>query len=239
MKASKSTPALHILEGALFVADAHYPHHGRDFLDLLQKLENGEITPPQLFLMGDNFDLLFGCNQLIQTYNSEAIALLQGLSQRLEIYCFEGNHDFLLKDIFPNINVFSRGQQPVIFAIGSKRVGLAHGDKFQLGWRYELYTKVVRSCMTIKLLRPLERWIIADQLRRLKAKDICRTIEHFEQRTVEILQHYDSGIDLVIEGHYHQAKKFGKYISLPSLACQKAVGVVRAECIDFVPLEAL
>ncbi len=227
-----------IKEGALFVADSHYPHHGRDFIELLHKLDKGETVTPQLFLMGDNFDLLFGCNRLIQKHNGDAVALLQRLSVKVDIYYFEGNHDFLLKNIFPNIKVYPREQQPAIWLLGSKSVGLAHGDRYCLGWRYELYTKIVRSCTIIKLLRPFERWIIPSQLSRLTAKSICHTMEHFEERAAEILKHYD-GIDLVIEGHYHQAKKFGRYISLPSLACQKAVGVVRGEGIDFVPLEAL
>ena len=46
---------IEIKEGALFVADAHYPHHGDEFMQLLHKLENGEMTTPQLFLMGDIF----------------------------------------------------------------------------------------------------------------------------------------------------------------------------------------
>ena len=58
-----------IKEQALFIADSHYPHHGDAFLDLLKKLERGEIETPQLFLMGDNFDLLFGHNDYIQTFS--------------------------------------------------------------------------------------------------------------------------------------------------------------------------
>jgi len=49
-----------IKENAIFIADSHYPHHGDDFLTLLKKLDNKEIETQQLFLMGDNFDLLFG-----------------------------------------------------------------------------------------------------------------------------------------------------------------------------------
>ncbi|RUM72514.1 MAG: UDP-2,3-diacylglucosamine diphosphatase, partial [Sulfurovum sp.] len=49
---------IQIKENALFIADSHYPHHGDAFLVLLQKLEKKEIHTSQLFLLGDNFDLL-------------------------------------------------------------------------------------------------------------------------------------------------------------------------------------
>jgi len=41
---------------------------------------------------------------------------------------------------------------------------------------------------------------------------------------------------VVIEGHFHQAKVFGKYISLPSLACQGQVAVVKEGEIEFIKL---
>ena len=55
-----------IQENAIFIADSHYPHHGDDFLALLKKLENKEIVTQQIFLVGDNFDLLFGYNEYIE-----------------------------------------------------------------------------------------------------------------------------------------------------------------------------
>ena len=79
---------IEIQENAIFIADSHYPHHGDTFLDLLKKLESGEVQTSQLFLMGDNFDLLFGYNDYIQTYANEAITLLQTLSKQIEIHYF-------------------------------------------------------------------------------------------------------------------------------------------------------
>ena len=61
-------------------------------------------------------------------------------------------------------------------------------------------------------------------------------MKHFEVRAGEIADSYKD-IDLVIEGHYHQAKVIGKYISLPSLACQKQVGVARGGKLMFESLK--
>jgi len=224
-----------IKEGALFIADSHYPHHGDDFLRILQRIERGEIEVPQLFLMGDNFDLLFGYNDYIRTFSQEAITLLQKLSQTIEIHYFEGNHDFCLGDIFTNINVYPREKQPVYFSYGSKRVGISHGDRFATGVGYDLYCKILRNRLTLTLLRPWQKSIIDHRLAKLSHKEICHDFKDFEVYAAQIVKYYED-VDLVIEGHFHQARKIGKYISLPSLACQGQVGVARDGAIDFITL---
>ena len=224
-----------IKEQALFIADSHYPHHGDAFLELLKKLESGVLKTPQLFLMGDNFDLLFGHNDYIQTFSKEAIALLKTLSQKLDIYYLEGNHDFCLKDVFPDIHVYSREEQPVMFHLGEKKVAISHGDKYATGWGYDLYCKILRNKKTLTFLKPFEKAIIDHRMNKLSKKHICFTFHGFEKRVEKILENYTEA-DLVIEGHYHQCKTLGKYISLPSLACQGMVGVMEEGQMHFKTL---
>ena len=226
---------LAIKENALFIADSHYPHHGNDFLKILKKIEKKEIQTPQLFLMGDNFDLLFGHNEYIQTFSHEAIALLQKLSKTIEIHYFEGNHDFCLKDIFPKINIYTREEQPIDFILADKKVALSHGDKYATGFGYDLYCKLLRNQTTLYLLQPFEKYIIDDRMKKLSQKEICHTFHGFEKRVEAILTYYTE-VDLVIEGHFHQAKKIGKYISLPSLACQNMLAVVEEGEVVFKTL---
>jgi len=224
-----------IQENAIFIADSHYPHHGDAFLDLLKKLESGEVKTPQLFLMGDNFDLLFGHNDYIKTFSNEAIALLQKLSKKLEIHYFEGNHDFCLKELFPDMKVYSREEQPIMFTLGEKKVSISHGDKYVTGFGYDLYCSILRKKITLTLLRPFEKAIIDYGLKKLSKKNICHEFYKFEKRVEEILKYYIEA-DMVIEGHFHQAKVIDKYISLPSLACQGQVAVVRGREIEFIKL---
>ncbi|RRS29894.1 MAG: hypothetical protein P794_09640 [Epsilonproteobacteria bacterium (ex Lamellibrachia satsuma)] len=216
---------LEIKEKALFIADSHYPHHGNAFLELLKKLESGEVETSQLFLMGDNFDLLFGYNDYIQSFVKEAIELLHKLSKKIEIHYFEGNHDFCLKELFPNMQVYSREEQPVLFKLGDKKVAISHGDKYATGFAYDLYCKVLRNKTTLTLLKPFEKAIIDDRMKKLSKKNICHTFHSFEKRVKEILKHYNN-VDLVIEGHFHQSRIIGRYISLPSQACQGLVGII-------------
>jgi len=222
---------------ALFVADAHYPHHGSEFLALLKLLESGEIRTPQLFLMGDIFDLLFSCGDYIRSFSSEAIGILQRLSSKMEIHYFEGNHDFCLAKLFPAIQVYPRRVQPVAMELNGRKVMLAHGDRYDTGVGYEIYTFLLRSCRAMCLFLPLERMLIDPQIRRLKRKSICREFHGFEKKVARIVSAYPPDAELVIEGHFHQARKIGKYISLPSLACQKEIGIVRNGEIVFEKIE--
>jgi len=223
-ESSHNLPA--IKEGALFVADSHYPHHGDAFLKLLQKLLSGDVQTPQLFLMGDNFDLLFGYNAYIQTFSREAITVLQILSEKMEIHYFEGNHDFCLSPIFPDIHVYSRQIQPVYFQMQGKQVGISHGDRFVTGLGYNLYSTILRNKMMLRILKPFEKLIIDHRMHKLAQKHICRKYVGFEKRVEAILEHYQ-GADLVIEGHFHQARIIDRYVSLPSLACQKQIGIAK------------
>ncbi len=223
---------IEIQENALFIADSHYPHHGDDLLVLLQKIENGDIQTPQIFLMGDNFDLLFGYNDYIQTFSEAVISLLQRLSKIMEIHYFEGNHDFCLSEIFPDIHVYSREAQPVWFTLGHKKAALSHGDRYATGVGYGLYCKLLRNQRTLTLLKPWEYAIIDSRMHKLSKKNICHHFKGFEHRVEKILSHYKTA-DLVIEGHYHQAKRSGKYISLPSQACQHQIAVVEEGEIVF------
>ncbi|CUV65765.1 Putative metallophosphoesterase [Sulfurovum sp. enrichment culture clone C5] len=218
---------MEIQEGAIFIADAHYPHHGDEFLELLKDIKSGNIKTSQLFLMGDIFDLLFGYNDYIVTFTHEAISLLQELSKTMQIHYFEGNHDFCLKDVFPDMHLYSRDEQPITMKIGEKKVSLSHGDRYDAGFGYGVYCKLLRNKITLNILKPFEKKIINHQMSRLPTKIICRKMSNFEQKAEAIMSHYLEYLDMVIEGHFHQAVKIGKYISLPSLACQKMYAVVK------------
>jgi UDP-2,3-diacylglucosamine hydrolase len=214
-----------IEEKALFIADAHYPHYGDVFLKILEGLDSGELKTPQLFLMGDIFDLLFGYSEYIQTFSKKAINLLQKLSTSMEIYYLEGNHDFCLKSLFPNINIYSRAEQPVEFRLNGQTIYLAHGDLYETGLGYDLYSKLLRDKTTLTLLKTFEKQIVDYQINRLKTKKICSNFIGYESRFEKIRRHYPKDT-LIIEGHFHQGVVYKNYISLPSLACQGEVGVI-------------
>jgi len=228
-----------IKENALFIADAHYPHHDNEtFLTLLKEIHNQQIETPQLFLMGDIFDLLFGHNDYIKTFSEEAISLLQNISKTLEIIYLEGNHDFCLKELFPNIKVYIREEQPIHFQLNKQDVFLSHGDKYETGFGYDLYSKILRNKTLLIALRPFEKQIIDHRMKKLKVKKICGEFKGYQKRFDAIRGHYPKD-SLIIEGHFHQSLMHENYISLPSLACQNSVAIVKNGKIVFKKIDKL
>ncbi len=217
---------IQIEQGAIFIADAHHPNHGDTLFKLLKKIDKGEIKTTQLFLVGDIFDLLFGYNDYILKFSKDAIELLNILSLKIDIFYIEGNHDFCLDKIFPNIKVYSRDIQPVKFSLNGRDVYISHGDKYCVGTFYNFYSLILRSKIFLKFFRFIDRLIIDYQMNRLKKKSICFEFENFYKRLDRVLKNYPEDA-LIIEGHYHQKMIYKNYIALPSLACSKSIGVLR------------
>jgi UDP-2,3-diacylglucosamine hydrolase len=209
---------------AIFIADAHYPHHGNKLIELLTQIDNATIQTTQLILMGDIFDLMFGYNNYIKKYNQKVIDLITKISNNIEVIYLEGNHDFCLSDVFGNALVIPRDKQPLLAKYQNLTFALSHGDLYDTGVGYEIYSRVLRNKFTLNLLKPWQKSIIDDRMHKLSQKQICHDFIDFEAKINRILKHYKS-VDFIIEGHFHQAKKIDRYISLPSLVCQKQYGV--------------
>jgi UDP-2,3-diacylglucosamine hydrolase len=218
-----------LLPGAILVADAHCAPWRTPFLDFLRALEREEILTPQLVLMGDVFDLLFGPIDATHLLNAEGIALLNRLSRHIEIVYLEGNHDFLLTSLFPRIKVVPREQQPWVTTFEGKTIALSHGDA-GMGRGYDLYTFLIRSPRILAALRGVDRigggFIVRKLEKAMQGKVHCKTIEGFESLVSQRLKRQNlDGIDVLIEGHFHQNRSFDlpglHYINVAAFACNE------------------
>lgn len=216
---------LNIEEGAIFVADSHFNQKNKEFLFFLRKIQNKDITSPQLFLMGDIFDFVSGESRYFISQNIEVIELLNELSEKIQIVYLEGNHDYNLKSIFPNINVIKRENQPLLAKLkNDETVSLSHGDNF-INWKYDLYCKFIRNSFFLRFMNLIDiNFFISKKIEEtLLKKSICHKIKNFEHLVRKRVNNYTT--DIIIEGHYHQGKIFAindrKYINIPSLCCQK------------------
>jgi len=222
--------------GAILIADAHCAPWRTSFIDFLYALEAGEITTSQLILMGDVFDMLYGPIPRTYLYNTEGIALLNRLSEHLEIIYLEGNHDFLLEKLLPQVKVIRRQDQPLMMNYEGKKVALSHGDS-EMGWGYELYTSLIRNRCILAILRTIDtlgsgfivRWLEKE----MKRKIHCRPIEHFETLIQNRMSSLDvSSIDVLIEGHFHQNRAFQvnslDYINVGAFACNERYFTVQS-----------
>jgi UDP-2,3-diacylglucosamine hydrolase len=142
---------LSIKQGAIFVADSHFNEKNQEFLTLLEKIEKKEIETTQIFLMGDMIDFISSESRYFVKQNIEIIELLNKLSTTIEIIYLEGNHDYNLKSLFPNINVIKRENQPLFAKLGEKTVSLSHGDNF-INWKYDLYCNFIRNTIFLRVM---------------------------------------------------------------------------------------
>ena len=215
---------LSIKQGAIFVADSHFNQKNKELLIFLEKVESKEIVTTQLFLMGDMIDFISGESRYFIKQNSDVINLLNKLSNEIEIIYLEGNHDYNLTTIFPNINVIKRENQPLLAKFEDKTVALSHGDNF-INWKYDLYCKFIRNTIFLRFMNFIDvNFFISKKIEdSLVKKNICHKMRNFEEIVSRRVKNYDSNI--IIEGHYHQGNRYlideKLYINIPSLCCQK------------------
>jgi UDP-2,3-diacylglucosamine hydrolase len=235
--ANSSDATFELLEGALLISDAHYDNEHSELKYLLEAVFKQTIQTPQLLLMGDIFDLLFSPVTQTKIRNHEMITLINQISNKIEVLYFEGNHDYLLQNLFPNVKVFPLRSQPVLASYHDKKVYLSHGD-YAGTFGYRLYTFVIRSRLLLTFLNMInERYsnfIIKKLDNYLSKKDQCKRFEDFEIWMKKRFENIKLEVcDTFIEGHHHQNRSFKidkmSYINLGAFACNQRYYIVKSE----------
>ena len=221
------SPKLIIKEGALFVADAHDSSERTFFFDFLVHIN--ENPPPQLFLMGDMFDLLVGSVRYgVQKYQ-RYIDLIEEIGKRCEVYYFEGNHDFNLSKLFKHVMVIPIEQQPCEGMLPSgKTCLLLHGDKYG-SFMERCYTKIIRNQGVLAVLNGFDTLfdsVISKKIQKDQCKKrLCKRIDNFTTQIQQKLHLYPKA-EVIAEGHYHQNIDFmvseTHYINFSSFACNQS-----------------
>ncbi len=223
---------LEIKEGAFIVSDAHYSHQRPELLNFIKDIHSKKLQPTQLILMGDIFDALFGGVAYTQKINQEAIKLLNEISVEIEMIYLEGNHDFNLKNIFPNAKIFPISAQPVETTCNGKKVLLAHGD-IEGDLSYKIYTAIIRNPLMLFVLSKIDFILGHYILKRLdiylSKKDDCKEFTGLKEFISKRL-YGKYKCDYFIEGHFHQNKiiKYDEftYTNLGVFACNQRYFIV-------------
>ena len=214
-------------EGAFLVTDAHYSPLRPDFLEFMKDINSQKLQPSQLILMGDIFDTLLGEVAHTHINNRELITVLNKISQKIEIIYLEGNHDFNLQKIFPNIEIFPIEKQPIMADYKTKKIYLSHGD-INGGWSYKIYSLFIRNSFVLSLVSLIDsigsHFILRKLDETFAKKDDCKELDNFQLYTEKRLeQKYIC--DYFIDGHFHQNKRFTiqtfTYINLAAFACNQ------------------
>lgn len=215
-------PLFHnIKPDAIFIADSHYNKKRIDFSLFLDKIISKEITTSQLFLMGDMFDFLAYEIDYFKNINQDVINKINEISNNIELIYIEGNHDYNLENIFLNTMVIPRKKQAVLFKLNNTNVLISHGD-IHTPLAYNIYSKIIRSKKFLKFINFIDiNYFIAKKVENmLLNKNICHTFDDFKKfANTRISKYKLDGQSILIEGHFHQGKKYKNYINIPSLAC--------------------
>ncbi|WP_257396557.1 UDP-2,3-diacylglucosamine diphosphatase [Campylobacter lari] len=224
-----------IKENAIFIADAHENENRSGFWDFLQALKDKKIQTPQLFLMGDIFDLLIYEVKATHDFAKAYVDLLEELAGEIEIIYLEGNHDFNLAKFFKKVKVVNIKQQPLPCEFQDKTlVKLAHGDIFLKPF-LQFFLKSLRNHYLLIFLNFLnvvsKEKITRKILKNQHKKQLIRKIPHFVTFMKERIKHYD--VKFIIEGHYHQDVFLEfesiKYLNLPTFAYKESFFIVKYE----------
>ncbi len=225
---------IEIKEGAFIISDAHYSSNRPELLSFIEAIQEKQLQPTQLLLMGDIFDALFGSIEHTYIENQKIIELLEKIAQEIEVIYFEGNHDFNLKAVFQNIKIYPIGEQPVAAIYQDKKLYLAHGD-FDGKLGYKIYTSFIRNPIILKILKPIDNlfnhFILRFVDQHLMKKDDCKELAWFDS-FIQNRFNNRFDCDYFIEGHFHQNKTIKienmHYINLAAFACNQRYFIVKS-----------
>jgi len=213
-------------DDATFIGDAHYNPQNR--VELIEYLDS--ISSYQIIFMGDIFDLLFGSISLSQKLNKDLIDKINTISTTKVIIYLEGNHDFELDSIFPNLRVFSISQQPLLVTYRNRKTLLSHGDNFGEGG-YRVISAIIRNRLLLITLNLVDTTILNNTImkrliNKMDSKILCTDIAEFDKIVQKRVQKYKElyyDVEHIIEGHFHQDEEFDidgvVYTNLASFAC--------------------
>jgi UDP-2,3-diacylglucosamine hydrolase len=189
------------------------------------------------------FDLLAGEVSYTKEFYKKEIELLNRLSKIVEIFYIEGNHDFNLQKIFPNIKVVPISKQPLFAKYKEQKLILLHGDKYE-DKLYHISHFFLRNKTILTFLNfvdiLLKYKISKDYINKANKKRICKKMQKFTQTVKQKILLNDIGvseIDFVLVGHYHQGKNFEvdgiEYFNLASYICDKKYYIAKGDKITF------
>jgi len=225
---------IELKEGAFIISDAHYSSFRPELLLYIKEIQAKKLQTPQLILMGDIFDALFGNVPYTYEENQELINIINQLALSIEIIYLEGNHDFRLTKIFPNLTIIPISQQPLSCSFAEKKIYLAHGD-FDGAFGYKIYTYLIRNPFVLfflKIIDNLSNHAILNYIdKHLNKKEDCNEfIGFYDFIKNRISNNYSC--DYFIEGHFHQNRIFDfdklQYINLAAFACNQRYFIVKS-----------
>jgi UDP-2,3-diacylglucosamine hydrolase len=217
------------MKSIFFISDVHLGLHekGREKEKeqrLLSFLSHVEEHGEQLFIVGDLFDYWFEYKHVIPRGYHHTISKLGMLVEKgVKVHYVAGNHDFWLKDFFPNDLGIPVYKNPFAMTLRGKKFFFHHGDGLALrDTGYRILKTFLRNKLSIFLFSLMHPGITAPIAKSTSRSSRAYTANKDYGETDGMLQFatkkIHDGCDVVIMGHRHvpstQKIGHGIYINL-------------------------
>jgi len=198
---------------AIFIADAHLRNPAdENYRLMLRFLEELPAGIDRLFILGDFFEFWLGDSPEPFPHYRPVLDALRNLTDRgVELFFFEGNHDFHLERYFStafNARVFP---DATTLTMDGRRLFLCHGDLVNRDDRgYLLLRALFRSPLVRLLARVIPPAVPAWIALRLgnhskgKHKAASSRWDYLQLVREFAAQQFRSGHDVVVTAHFHR-----------------------------------
>ncbi len=201
-----------------FFSDVHFglqdkQHEKEKELRVLSFLSHVQQNGEQLFILGDLFDYWFEYKYVVPRGYHHILSRLAALVESgVKVHYVAGNHDFWLKDFFPDELGIPVYKDPFGIDLRGKRFFIHHGDGLAVNDAgYRILKKILRSRISIFLYSlvhpdwtaPVARGSSKTSREYTGNKDFGETDGMVNFATGKI----GEGYDYVIMGHRHQPQE--------------------------------
>ncbi len=130
-----------------FVSDVHIKEDNDEASVLFRKFLKEAHKADIVILLGDIFDLIVGGHQDWLEKFPKTFQEISILSQSKKIYYIEGNHDFLMQDLFKQkLDKVIHICGDLILKSNDKTIRFSHGDDVEIdNNNYKIYKKIINN----------------------------------------------------------------------------------------------
>jgi UDP-2,3-diacylglucosamine hydrolase len=210
------------------ISDVHITNNSDQADRLLTSFFNKCIDDKYetIILLGDIFDFMCGNkNEYLSRYPNFFSVLKRSLEKNIQIYYFEGNHDFNLSKLFKdfcknnflNLSNFIYIKDYLILEINDKKYYISHGDDLDISdYYYRLYKFIIKSKIIIFLMDRILSYNLLNKLGNYLAKTSKEHNNYKDSKVILLKEAYrlfalnkaKKGFDYIIAGHCHVKDDF-------------------------------
>lgn len=202
------------MANSYFISDAHLGMNDPALEELKERkllsfFDHVSKTGERLFIVGDLFDFWFEYRTVIPRGYTRILSALSNLKELgIELRYIAGNHDFWMRDYFPEELGIPIHFDNLEYAINSKKFFIEHGDglaKDDVGYRF--LKRIFRNRFNIFLYSllhpdigvPLAKWISSLSRGHTSKKEMQDDSDYIKKAK----QKFQEGFDYVLFAHLH------------------------------------